>query len=566
MKVDRRTLAVSVALFFGTLLLFSRAGGNDFVNYDDPIYVTENPHVQAGLTLHGIRWALTTSAAANWHPLTWISHMLDWSLFEDDPRGHHAVSITLHAVNAVLVFLLFLRLINGFWLSAFSAALFAWHPLRVESVAWIAERKDVLSGCFGLLALWAYLTSVQQRSRKWYWFSLGAFALGLLSKPMLVTLPLVMLLLDLWPLQRLSANCKTQDRRPTASPARTILLEKFPFFLLAAGSCVITLLVQRAGGSISTVLPLSARIANAFVAVLGYLKKFIWPVDLSVLYPHPGFWPATTVAIAVLLFVIATGTVAFQFRAQPSLAVGWCWFVLMLVPVLGLVHIGLHYMADRYTYLPILGIQLAVLPVLGKNSGAISVVAAVVVLAGCVVQTWNQLGVWNNSFTLFNHAVAVTQNNYLAYNNRGLSFDRAGRLDQAIADYKQSLAIKPDYPEANNNLGQALTQRGQPRDGLELFRAALEANPNLLSAHNNLGNALADDGKPAEALAHYDFVLTREPSDFNALNNSGIALSMLGRYAQAIERLEKAVQLAPDNVSAQRNLAKARAMMQQAGP
>jgi Flp pilus assembly protein TadD len=550
-KLDRRTIAVSAALFLGTLLIFSRAIGNDFVNYDDPVYVTENPYVQAGLTLPGIRWAFTTDAAANWHPLTWISHMVDWSLFEDDQRGHHAVSIVLHALNAVLVFLLFLRLTNGFWLSAFSGALFAWHPLRVESVAWIAERKDVLSGFFGLLALWSYAAYAQQKTRNWYLFSLGTFALGLLCKPMLVTLPLIMLVLDIWPLQRFCSAPR---------------LEKLPFFLLAASSCAVTLVVQKAGGSISTVLPMSARIANAFVAIPGYLRKIFWPADLAVLYPHPGFWPATTVTIAVVFFILVTVTVVTQFRTRPGLAIGWSWFVIMLLPVLGFVHIGLHYMADRYTYLPILGLQLMVLSLFTKNSGALSVAAAVVVLAGCVVQTWHQLGVWKNSFTLFDHALAVTRNNYLAYNNRGLFFDRAGRLDEAIADYKQSLAISPYYASASNNLGQALTERGRPRDGIELFRAALEANPNLLAAHNNLGNALADDGQPAQALPHYDFVLAREPWNFYALSNSGIALSMLGRYDEAIARLQKAVQLAPSNEGVQRNLAKARAMREQAGP
>jgi protein O-mannosyl-transferase len=545
---DRRTIAVSAALFFGTLLVFSRGMSNDFVNYDDPEYVTNNPHVQAGPMPGGIRWAATTGAAANWHPLTWISHMVDCAVFEDDPRGHHAVSIVWHALNAILVFLLFQRLTNGFWLSAFSAALFAWHPLRVESVAWIAERKDVLSGFFGLVTLGAYVLYAQQRSTKWYWISLGSFALGLLCKPMLVSLPFVMLLLDLWPLQRLRS----------APP-----LEKVPFFLLAAGSCAITLVVQRAGGSISTVLPLSGRIANAFVAILGYLKKFFWPVDLAVLYPHPGFWPATTVVAAILFVVLVTIAVLGQFRTRPWLAIGWLCFVIMLLPVLGFVQVGLHYMADRYTYLPILGLQLALLPLFAKNSGVIPAVAAIGILTGCVWQTWNQLGVWKNSFTLFDHALAVTHNNYLAYNNRGLAFDRTGRLDDAIADYKQSLAINPHYAEASNNLGQALTERGRPRDGIEMFRAALKANPNLIEAHNNLGNALADDGKPAEALPHYDFVLAREPWNVDALNNSGIALSMTGRYEEAIARLQKALQLAPDNVNAQRNLAKARAMKEQ---
>jgi tetratricopeptide (TPR) repeat protein len=549
---DRRTLAVSAALFLGTLLVFSRAIGNDFVNYDDPIYVTENPQVQAGLTVSGIQWAATTAAAANWHPLTWISHMVDWSLFEDDSRGHHAVSVVWHALNAVLVFLLFRQLTKAFWLSAFSAALFAWHPLRVESGAWIAERKDVLSAFFGLFALWAYVVYAQQRhqqrNRRWYLLSLNTFALGLLCKPMLVTLPLIMLLLDIWPLQRFHSAAR---------------LEKLPFFFLAAASCAITLVVQHAGGSISEVLPLRARIPNAFVAILGYLKKFFWPVDLAVLYPHPGFWPAITVAASVLLCAVITFVALSQSGDRPWLAIGWFWFVIMLFPVLGLVHIGLHYMADRYTYLPILGLELALLPAFAKLPRPVFVLLAVAVLSACVLRTWNQLGVWKNSFTLFDHALSVTHNNYLAYNNRGLAFDRAGRLDEAIADYKQSLAINPHYAEANNNVGQALTQRGRPRDGLEMFRAALKANPNLVSAHNNLGNALADDGNPGEALPHYDFVLAREPWNVGALSNSGIALAMLGRIDEAIARLQKAVQLAPDNTNAQRNLANARALKQQ---
>jgi protein O-mannosyl-transferase len=557
MMLDRRTLALSIALFFATLLVFSRAFNNDFVNYDDPVYVTENAAVQGGVTLDGIRWALTTGAASNWHPLTWISHMIDWSLFEQDPRGHHAVSIVLHALNAVLVFLLFQRLTNAFWFSGFSAALFAWHPLRVESVAWIAERKDVLSGFFGLIVLYAYLVYAQHGNGRWYWISLGSFILGLLSKPMLVTLPFIMLLLDLWPLQRLRWQT-------SVASVQRVFSEKAPFFLLAACSCLITFSVQRAGGSISTVLPLWGRIANSCVAILGYLRKFVWPIDLAVLYPHPGYWPVTTVGIAVLFVVIATALVVLQFRARPALAIGWFWFVVMLFPVLGFVHIGLHYMADRYTYLPILGLQLALFPFLPKSSLVVSVIAAISILGSCVVQTWNQLGVWKNSFNLFDHALAVTRNNYVAYNNRGLALDRAGRLDEAIADYKHSLAINPHYAEASNNLGQALTQRGRPRNGLNLFRAALDADPNLLSAHNNLGNALADDGKAAEALPHYDFVLMREPWNIDALNNSGIALSMLGRYDEAIARLQKAVQLAPSNSSAQRNLAKARAMKEQA--
>jgi tetratricopeptide (TPR) repeat protein len=287
---------------------------------------------------------------------------------------------------------------------------------------------------------------------------------------------------------------------------------------------------------------------------------------LAVLYPHPGFWSVTIIGASLLLFVLLTAAALFQFRDRPWLAIGWFWFLIMLLPVLGFVQIGLHYMADRYTYLPILGLQLALFPFFKQAFRPILAFGAVAVLSACAMRTWSQLGIWKNSFTLFDHALSVTHNNYLAYNNRGLTFDHAGRLDEAMADYRQALVIKPDYPEANNNLGQVLTERGRPRDGLAMFRAAIDANPDLLEAHNNLGNALADDGKPAEALPHYDFVLAREPWNVGALSNSGIALSMLGRYPEAIARLQKAVRLAPDNLNAQRNLAKARAMMEQEGP
>jgi tetratricopeptide (TPR) repeat protein len=560
-KIDRRKVALGAALLVGTFLLFSRAIGNDFVNYDDPIYVTENKHVQVGFSLAAIRWAFTSGDAANWHPLTWLSHILDWSLFGDDPRGHHAINVGWHAVNAVLAFLLFMRLTSALWPAVFTAALFAWHPLRVESVAWIAERKDVLSGFFALLVLWAYTAYGQKQGRdsrsagKYYAIALIGFSLALLCKPMLVTLPCIMFLIDFWPLRRLRA----------ASAVR-LLTEKLPFVVLAAASCAVTLFVQRAGGAVAIVLPLRARLANAAVATLAYVNKFVWPQDLAVLYPHPGFWPSATVALA-LLFVIGTSVLAlFQARRRPWLTVGWFWFLIMLLPVIGLVQVGLQFMADRYTYLPILGLHLALVCTAqeftkSRTARRALAIAATAALLACAAQTWRQLGVWENSLTLFDHALALTKNNYLAFNNRGLYFARVGANKQAIADYQGALAINPHFAPANNNLGEALAEKGRPRDGIFYFRAALESDPGLLAAQDNLGNALADSGEPEEALQHYDFVLRRDPTNVAALSNSGIAFAMLRRFSEALCRLEEAVRQAPDDAGVLRNLARTRAMM-----
>ncbi|MBA2623050.1 MAG: tetratricopeptide repeat protein [Chthoniobacterales bacterium] len=567
-KPQRRTALVCAALFLGTLLLFSRSIGNDFVNYDDPVYVTSNPYVQAGFSGTAVRWAFTTGHGANWHPITWLSHMADWALFGDDAQGHHAVSLFWHALNAVLVFLVFRRLTGTFWTAAFCAALFAWHPLRVESVAWIAERKDLLSGFFFLLTLWFYALYVEERrarfvrTSQYLGFTLLAFAIGLMCKPMLVSLPGVLLLLDFWPLRRL----QLKDNPERISH---LFVEKLPFVVLSIASCAITLFMQKEGGAVSAALPITARLANAAVSFVGYLQKFFVPVDLTVLYPHPGFWPVSTTAGAILFLSVVTGVAVFQLRARPWLASGWLWFLIMLLPVSGLVQVGLHYMADRYTYLPILGVQMALVWTISEafvspRARRICAIAAAAILAACAVLTWRQLGVWETSLTLFDQAIAVTKNNYLAYNNRGLYHARASMSGEAMADYRKSLSINPRYPEANNNLGEALARQGRPRDGLSFYHAALEAKPDLLEAHQNLGNALADGGKPEEALPHYEWVLARQPWNAGVLSNSGIALAMLGNFPEAIARLEAALRLEPDNAGVQQNLTKTRAMMRDA--
>ncbi len=557
---------IGAVLFLGTFLLFARAIGHDFVNYDDPDYVTANVHVRAGLTWAGVKWAFGAADVSYWHPLTWLSHMLDWQLFGDHPAGHHAMSVLWHALTATMAFLALRRLTGSMGTSAACAALFAWHPLRVESVAWIAERKDVLGGFFWMVALWCYVGYAEkrrtgQRAVADYALAGAAFAGGLMSKPMLVTLPCVLLLLDFWPLRRLG---------PTAAPGspgwRKLVLEKGPFFALSVAVSVVTVIAQKNVGTLSTVLPLEARLGNAVIAVVRYLGNFFLPVDLAVLYPHPGVWPARQVGAALVVVAAVTAVAAAQWRRRPWIIVGWCWFLGTLLPVAGLVQVGIQAMADRYTYLTMLGVQIALLwtgrdlitTTAARRAWA---VAGGVVLLGYAIGTWRQLGVWQNSFTLFDRAIAVTKDNYLAYDNRGLFLYQAGRVDEAMADYRRALAINPAYMNANNNLGHALAEHGRPADALPLYRTALQAQPGNLEVHNNLANALSDVNQLDEAMEHYDFVLTRQPDHANALNGSAVVLAMKHRLPEAKTRLEQALRLAPANASAHNNLGNVYSML-----
>jgi Flp pilus assembly protein TadD len=583
-KPDPKVRWIAATLFVATLLLFARAIGHEFVNYDDPDYVTANTHVRAGLSLDTVRWAFTSGEASNWHPITWLSHLLDSSLFGQNPRGHHATSVLWHALNAGLAFLALRRLTGALWTSAFCAALFAWHPLRVESVAWVSERKDVLSGFFFFAVLWLYAAYVERRRAgggwlAWYSLTLLAFALGLMAKPMLVTLPCVLLLLDVWPLRRVTFGAADGSKPAAAATAKSspamaslprqlqeILLEKLPFFALVVASAVVTYRVQQAGGSVTAALDLGSRLGNAVISVVRYLGKFVLPVDLAVLYPHPGTWPARQVGAALVVLVLVTAVIAWQWRCRPWLAIGWCWFLGMLVPVVGIVQVGLQAMADRYTYLTLLGVQVAALWTLREGiatSAARRVWAAagIVVLGACAVRTWQQIGVWRDSFTLFDHAIAVTAKNYVAHDNRGLHLYRAGRVDEAMADYRAALAINPTYMNANNNLGHALAELGRPAEALPYYRVAQQVQPGNLEVRNNLANALSDLNQIHEAMTHYDYVLARQPNHANALNGSAVVLAMRGHPAEAKARLEQSLRVAPDNPSAHHNLGNVYSML-----
>lgn len=568
---------IALALFIGTLLLFAPAIGHDFVNYDDPDYVTANAHVKAGLSGETIRWALTSGEASNWHPLTWMSHLLDVSIFGLNPQGHHATSVGWHALNAVLAFLALRRLTGALWASAFFAALFAWHPLRVESVAWVSERKDVLSGFFWFAILWLYAVYVERRSAcgaakgSWRIYALLvlALALGLMAKPMLVTLPCVLLLLDFWPLHRTPWLGAPPDALNTKQESICwLLVEKVPLFAFVIISSVVTYVVQRSGGSVSAALTLDERLANSVVAVVRYLGKFFIPIDLAVLYPHPGHWPWMQLTGAMIVVGAVTTGAIWQWRRRPWILVGWLWFVGTLVPAIGLVQVGLQSMADRYTYLPMLGVQLALLWTLRETvtSTAARVAwawAGVVVLVCCLVTTTRQIGVWRNSLTLFDQAIATTTGNYLAHDNRGLDLFRAGRIEEAMQAYRESLAINPGYLNANNNLGHALVELGRPAEAISLYRVALKAQPNHLEVRNNLANALSDLGQLAEAEEHYAFVLARKPEHANALNGFGVLLAMQNRPVEAKAQLEQALRFAPDNASAEANLGNVCSMLGQ---
>jgi tetratricopeptide (TPR) repeat protein len=555
----RRLAGFSLLLAAITFGLYAPVREHAFVHYDDTGYVVDNARVQAGLSWAGVRWAFATGHASNWHPLTWLSHMLDVEWFGDHAGGHHLTSVVLHCVNSVLLLLLLAGMTGAAWRSAFVAAAFAWHPLHVESVAWVAERKDVLSTLFGLLCLWAYAAHARRRGSTgtarrtpFHWLALAAFALGLMSKPMLVTWPFLMLLLDAWPL-----------RRPEAP--RRLLLEKLPFFALSLASCIVTFVVQSRGGAVASLggFPLPNRAANALVSYLRYAGKTLWPVDLAVLYPNPGRWPAWLVLLAAAFLVGVTIAVLRRRKELPFLAVGWLWFVGTLVPVIGLVQVGIQSMADRYTYVPLIGSMTAV----AWGAGALAqrwsaarpalAAAGAAALVAWVLGTRHQIGFWKDSESLFRQTLAVTTNNHLALNNLGSFLSRQGRHGEAKELYRASLAIHPEYADAHNNLGRALADEGDLQEAIEHYRAALRADPELVEVHNNLGNALSETGGLDEAIEHYELVLRQQPDHADAHNNLGIALVRKGRADEAVEHFRAAIRLRARYAGAHGNLGNA---------
>jgi len=583
-----RAVIISALLFATTVLIFSRAIGCGFLNYDDPSYITENPQVQGGLTWPGILWAFT-APSYNWHPLTWLSHMLDWQLYGPSAYGHHLTSVLLHAVNAVLAFLLFQRLSVGLWRSAIAAALFAWHPLRVESVVWVTERKDVMSGCFFLLTILAYVRYVKARAADrtaWrrYLLTLACFVAGLMSKPILVTLPLVMLVLDFWPFNRW--------RSPVT--IRFLLCEKLPFFALATADAVATVMMQEHAGAFVLDLPIGARVANAAVSLARYLGKFFWPFDLVVCYPHPGTWPLSAVVAATMLVLGLCALAWSQRHARPCIAVGLCWFVITLVPVIGLVQVGFQAMADRYTYLSILGFELALLWSIPKaTSRAMRVggaCVAVVLLALCALRTWDQIGVWRDSRTLFTHAVTISDRNDVAegflasalfansqFNEAALHAERActlnprndqalatlasvrereGRTNEAVSLYRKALELRPDNPVIKCQLGLLEFSLGNVVEARALMTDALQYEPALRKRTLEMGQMSLQHGAIPGALLLFELVLAVDPDNPEAHAWVGTVLLASNDPAAAMVHLQAAAKRTPAIPSIQLTLAR----------
>ena len=557
-KTSNKHLAVLiyVALALTTLAVFWQLHNYDFINYDDPGYVSENAQVQAGLTCDSIIWAFTTGHAGNWHPLTWLSYMLDCQLFGTNPGWHHLTNLLLHIANTLLLFAVLKQMTGALWRSAFVAAVFALHPLHVESVAWISERKDVLSTLFWMLTMAAYLRYVKRPYVSWYVLTLLLFALGLMAKPMLVTLPFVLLLLDYWPLDRFQLRRDAKSIR--------LIREKVPFFILSAISSVVTFLVQQSGGAVTeiNVVPLSIRIANAFISYLTYIEKMIWPSRLAVFYPYT----VDTVSIWHTLFaaLLLVGISVWVIRLAPKrryLIVGWLWYLGTLVPVIGLVQVGAQAFADRYTYVPSIGIFIMVawaadeLPAKWRYRKLGLAVSAAVVLAALLICTRIQVRCWQNSFTLYGHALKVTENNYIIHGNLGGALQLEGELDEAIRHYRRALQIKPDDIKAHNNLAGALQSQGKLDEAISHYRQALRIKPDYVKAHYNLGIALESDGKLDEAVSHYRRAVQLERDHTGAHKNLGNILVQQDKLEEAITHFTEVLRFKPDLVEVLNNLA-----------
>lgn len=549
-KNTRTACFFAIALIALTVFVYAPVRNFRFVSWDDPLYVLENREVQRGLSWQGVKWAATTGQAANWHPITWLSHMLDVELFAMSPGPHHVTNVVIHVFNVFLLFALLVRMTGENAKSAFVAALFAIHPQHVESVAWVAERKDVLSTMFGFLAIHAYVSFVRKPGAVRYAAILLVYALSLMSKPMLVTLPFILLLLDIWPLGRLSLD----GSRGFAQRAWSCVREKLPLAAMAVALSIVTLLVQSRGGTVGSleVFPLTLRLANIPVSYLAYIHRTFWPAGLAPFYPltsPPGFQVATGIAVILAVSVVALRLA----RRHRYLLVGWLWYLGTLSPVIGLIQAGDQANADRYTYVPLLGIffmltwgiweLLAAWPMRKQVLSG----AALVAVGVLSFMARSQVEFWKNSLTLWSHTVSVTEDNYLALTNLGFALNEAGRPDEALARFTDAVRARPNFAESRNALGLALMARGRLDEAAVQIREALRIKPNLGIARNNLGMLLATQGRHGEATVQFLEGLRADPGNATMRTNLGMALAAQGRFDEAVAEYRKALALEPDN-------------------
>ena len=567
---------ICVFLILSTFVLYWPVHNHNFIYYDDIQYIVNNPHVNTGLSWQNFLWAFNIGYASNWHPLTWLSHMLDCQLFGLNPGPQHIINVCFHIANTLLLFIVLQRMTRALWASALVSTVFALHPLHIESVAWLAERKDVLSTFFWMLTMLAYARYAERPNPARYITTLLLFALGLMAKPMLVTLPFVLLLLDYWPLERIRTADETVNNNlqnnssPRQAPLKntsTLILEKAPFFILSLASGPLTLLAQRIGGSVVSVdaLILKNRLANAVVSYTAYIGKMFWPSRLAVLYPHPvSQLPLTKVIYSTLLLLLITVLCIYFSRRLKFLAVGWLWYIGTLIPVIGIVQVGAQSMADRYTYVPLTGLFI----ILAWTAREIVrrcpylkpllVFLVAIMLLALPLCSLVQLTHWRDSSALLKHTIDVTENNHIILSNYANILRHDGQLDEAIKLYYKALRIRPNSPQVFNNLGLALQDKGNNEEAIICFQKAIELTKNkmlkpnqskgLAEANYNLANILRKQQRFQEALQYYNKALELTPNDADTLHGLGVTLAELKEYDQAIKHYQKALQLRPGSI------------------
>ena len=551
-----RNMLVYSVIIFATLSVYLPVKDFDFVVYDDSTYVSNNPIVQAGLTLKNVLWSLTATEASNWHPLTWISHMVDIQIFGMNAGGHHLTSVGFHILNTVLLLLWLNTMTGEFWKSSFVAALFALHPLHVESVAWIAERKDVLSTFFCFLALFTYTHYCQKKNCLQYLLSLFFFVCALMAKPMVVTLPFVFLILDYWPLKRFpelfSKDFSVHDKRVLGA----LLFEKIPFLAFSFLSCWITLIAQHRTVASVEAFPLIPRIANSIISYTEYLVKMLCPFPLAVLYPYPRMiflWKV----IASLFVVLSISFMAIRkLRIRPWLAVGWFWYIGTLAPVIGLIQVGVQGYADRYTYIPLIGLFIMIawqVPEMAqswKHKTIALSVSAVGILSILWVLTSFQVRLWENSITLFEHALKSTSENYVAHNNLGFSLAEKGNNDEAIVHYREAIRIFPSFGYGLENLGFILYKQGEFEEAIFHYQNAVAYNSNSERSHYMLGNIYFERKQIENAIIHYAKALKIRPDYVEAMTNLAISLALIGKFDESLALFNEAIRINPNDADA----------------
>jgi tetratricopeptide (TPR) repeat protein len=567
---SRQDFHIAVLLLLATLAVFSQVRSYEFVSLDDPVYISANPNVRAGLSSESMVWAFTTNRDGNWFPLTWLSHMLVYQFFGPQSGFHHLANVLLHILSTLLLFALFRRMTGSSWRSAFVACLFALHPLHVESVAWVSERKDVLCGFFWILAIWGYLHYVERPRPGSYLLVLVPFCLGLMSKAMIITLPFVLLLLDVWPLRRIrlaksplagKPNRKAEADRKARSVA-AIFWEKVPLLALSAAMSVVTYKVQQSGGAVVSTdwIPFGTRLGNALISYLAYVAQMVWPVRLSVFYPYPMNLPGWQVAGAAVVLAAITILALHLLRRLPYMAVGWFWYLGTLVPVIGLIQVGMQSQADRYTYFPLIGISIlaawGVPDLLHRWPGAKFALACSTITAcsACTLLTWYQIQVWQNSTSLYQHALRATPGSHMGHYGMGGVLRNQGRLEEAIPYYVEAIRLAPRLASAHGGLGGVLLSLGRVDEAIAQFSEAIRLHPDSIEDHINLGIALSTLGKVSDAIARFQEAIRINPGSANAHYNLGRAYANAGNVDEALAQFNETIRLQPDNAEAHYNL------------